>query len=90
VGEDKMMFGSDYAIWEPKWEVEGFVDWDYPDSDDFSDYPRLDVNGKKKIMGLNAARLYDIEVPPEFQIADDTARRDAAVAVAESKAEVVG
>jgi predicted TIM-barrel fold metal-dependent hydrolase len=90
VGEDKMMFGSDYAIWEPKWEVEGFVDWDYPDSDDFSDYPRLDVNGKKKIMGLNAARLYDIEVPPEFQIADHTARRDAAVAVAESKAEVVG
>jgi uncharacterized protein len=90
VGEDKMMFGSDYAIWEPKWEVEGFVDWDYPDSDDFSDYPRLDVNGKKKIMGLNAARLYDIEVPPEFQIADDTARRDAAVAVPESKAEVVG
>jgi hypothetical protein len=90
VGEDKMTFGSDYAIWEPKWQVEGFVDWDYPDSDDFSDYPRLDVNGKKKIMGLNAARLFDIEVPPEFQIAEDTARRDAAVAVPESKAEVVG
>jgi predicted TIM-barrel fold metal-dependent hydrolase len=90
VGEDKMTFGSDYAIWEPKWQVEGFVDWDYPDSDDFSDYPRLDVNGKKKIMGLNAARLFDIEVPPEFEIAEDTARRDAAVAVPESKAEVVG
>ena len=23
VGEDKMTFGSDYAIWEPKWQVEG-------------------------------------------------------------------
>jgi uncharacterized protein len=90
VGEDKMTFGSDYGIWEPKWQVEGFVDWDYPDSDDFSDYPRLDVNGKKKIMGLNAARLYDIEVPPEFQIGQDTARRDAAVGVPEAKAEVVG
>src|SRR5215216_7122659 len=22
VGEDKMMFGADYAIWEPKWQVE--------------------------------------------------------------------
>ena len=30
VGEDKMMFGSDYSIWEPKWQVEQFVDWDYP------------------------------------------------------------
>ena len=30
VGEDKMTFGSDYGIWEPKWQIEGFVDWDYP------------------------------------------------------------
>ena len=33
VGEDKMLFGADYAIWEPKWQVEGLVDWDYPDDD---------------------------------------------------------
>ena len=33
VGEDKMLFGSDYAIWEPKWQVEGFVDWEMPDED---------------------------------------------------------
>ena len=40
VGEDKMLFGADYAIWEPKWQVEGLVDWDYPD-ETFSDYPRV-------------------------------------------------
>ena len=51
VGEDKMLFGSDYAIWEPKWQIEGFLDWDYPDDDEFSDYPRLDDDGKKKILG---------------------------------------
>ena len=62
VGEDKMTFGSDYGIWEPKWQVEGFVDWDYP-SDEFSDYPRVNTATKKKILGLNAAKLYDIEVP---------------------------
>jgi uncharacterized protein len=62
VGEDKMTFGSDYSIWEPKWQVEGFVDWDYPD-EEFSDYPRVNVNTKKKILGLNAAKLYGIEVP---------------------------
>ena len=65
VGEDKMLFGSDYAIWEPKWQVEGFVDWDMPDDEAYDDYPRLGVEGKKKIMGLNAAKLYGIEVPAD-------------------------
>ena len=68
VGEDKMTFGSDYSIWEPKWQVEGFVDWDYPVSEEFSDYPRVTTATKKKILGLNAAKLYDIEVPAEFQL----------------------
>jgi uncharacterized protein len=83
VGEDKMTFGSDYSIWEPKWQVEGFVDWDYP-SDEFSDYPRVTTATKKKILGLNAARLYDIEVPPECRLEPGQgtpAARDDAVAV---------
>ncbi len=67
VGEDKMTFGSDYGIWEPKWQIEGFVDWDYP-SDEFSDFPRVTTATKKKILGLNAARLYDIKVPEEYQL----------------------
>ena len=67
VGEDKMTFGSDYGIWEPKWQIEGFVDWDYP-SDEFSDYPRVTTATKKKILGLNAAKLYGIEVPAEYQL----------------------
>ena len=62
VGEDKMLFGSDYGIWEPKWQVEGLVDWDYPD-ETFSDYPAFTTESKKKILGLNAAALYDVEVP---------------------------
>jgi hypothetical protein len=68
VGEDKMLFGSDYAIWEPKWQVEMFVDWDYPEGHEFDDFPRLSTGGKKKILGLNAARLYDIEVPDELRL----------------------
>ncbi|MET7994757.1 amidohydrolase family protein [Amycolatopsis sp. NPDC005232] len=63
VGEDKMLFGADYAIWEPKWQVEGFVDWQMPDGEEFSDYGKLTVETKKKILGLNAARLYGLEVP---------------------------
>jgi len=68
VGEDKMTFGSDYGIWEPKWQVEGFVDWEMPDRPEFADYPKLGTAGKKKILGLNAAKLYDIKVPDEFQL----------------------
>ena len=68
VGEDKMTFGSDYGIWEPKWQVEGFVNWEMPDREEFADFPRIGVAGKKKILGLNAAKLYDIEVPAEFQL----------------------
>ena len=67
VGEDKMLFGSDYAIWEPAWQIEGLVDWDYPD-DTFSDYPRWTTAAKKKVLGLNAARLYGVEVPEELQL----------------------
>jgi len=67
VGEDKMLFGSDYAIWEPKWQIEGFLDWDFPD-DTFSDFPRLTTAGKKKILGLNAAKLYGIEVPEKLRL----------------------
>ena len=47
VGEDKMTFGSDYGIWEPKWQIEGFVDWDYP-SDEFSDYPRVTTDDQEE------------------------------------------
>jgi uncharacterized protein len=68
VGEDRMTFGSDYNIWTPKWQVEGFVDYQIPDEEQFSDYPRLTTVTKKKILGLNVAKLYDIPVPEECQI----------------------
>jgi uncharacterized protein len=68
VGEDKMLWASDYAIWHPRWQVEMFVDWDYPEGHEYDDFPRLSTEGKKKILGLNAARLYDIEVPPELRL----------------------
>ena len=38
VGEDKLTFGSDYNIWTPKWQIEGFVDWQMPDDEAFTDY----------------------------------------------------
>jgi len=69
LGEDRLLFGSDYAIWQPKWLVEKFVDMQIPE-DMQGEYGTISVNQKKKILGLNAARLYDIKVPGEFEIHD--------------------
>jgi hypothetical protein len=54
-----------------------------PETDEFSDYPRLDVSGKKKILGLNAAKLYGLDVPAQGRIADSArpAAQDAAAGV---------
>lgn len=72
VGEDRMMFGSDYSIWTPKWQVEGFVDWQMPDDEAFTDYPRPTPATRKKILGLNAAKLYGIDVPAECALPEET------------------
>ena len=42
-----------------------------PEDAEFSDYPRLTTEGKKKILGLNAAKLYGIDVPEEFRLPDE-------------------
>jgi hypothetical protein len=39
-----------------------------PEDEAFSDYPQLTTATKKKILGLNAAKLYGIEVPAECQL----------------------
>ena len=66
VGEDRLTFGSDYALWTPKWLVEKFVEFQLPE--DIKEQKGIDLTteGKKKILGLNAAQLYDIEVPQEL------------------------
>jgi hypothetical protein len=34
-------YGPDHAIWEPKWQIEGFLNWNYPDDVAYSDYPAV-------------------------------------------------
>ncbi|CAA9472216.1 MAG: Predicted amidohydrolase SSO1643 [uncultured Rubrobacteraceae bacterium] len=68
LGEDRILFASDYALWQPKWLVEMFVDFEYPGDPEFDDYAEITPDIKRKILGLNAAKLYDIEVPEELQL----------------------
>ena len=51
VGEDKMTFGSDYGIWEPKWQVEGFVDWEMPDRPGVRRLPETRHRGQEEDPG---------------------------------------
>ncbi|MGW4482427.1 amidohydrolase family protein [Amycolatopsis sp. NPDC004368] len=60
--ENRITFASDYGLQNPRELVESFVDFQMPE--DFRDeYGELTTATKKKILGLNAARLYDLEVP---------------------------
>jgi Predicted metal-dependent hydrolase of the TIM-barrel fold len=68
LGEDRILFSSDYALWTPKWLVERFVDFQIPE--DMTEYSPLTTALKKKVLGLNAAKLYDLPVPAELQLPD--------------------
>lgn len=65
LGEDRLLFGSDYALWSPRWIIEKFVAFDFPEDIQEQYGVQLTLEAKKKILGLNAARLYDIPVPSE-------------------------
>jgi predicted TIM-barrel fold metal-dependent hydrolase len=65
--ENRLTFASDYAIWQPKWLIEKFVDFQIPE-DMQGEYGTLTTAIKKKILGLNAAALYDLEVPAGVEV----------------------
>jgi uncharacterized protein len=60
--EDRILFGSDYAIWEPGWLIEKFVDLELPEDILKETGVTFDMKVKKKILGENAARLYNIDI----------------------------
>ena len=65
IGEDKILYGSDYGIWSPKWLIEKFMAFELPENVRKETGVNLSLETKKKILGLNAARLYDIDVPAQ-------------------------
>ena len=67
VGEDKILYGSDYGIWTPKWLVNRFMDFELPDDVAKETGVSFNLQAKRKILGLNAARLYDIDIEAQKQ-----------------------
>ncbi len=63
VGEDRIVFGSD-SVWygSPQWQIEAFWRFQIPAAmREKYGYPELTETAKRKILGLNSARLYGIK-----------------------------
>lgn len=63
VGPDRLTFGSDYAIFDPNWVIERL--WDFQFDDELAQEAGGQITNetKRKILGLNAAKLYGLDVP---------------------------
>jgi predicted TIM-barrel fold metal-dependent hydrolase len=62
LGEDRVLFGSDYALWNPDWLVDQVMNAELTDEQKDEYGVELDVETMKKIMGENAAELYGIDI----------------------------
>jgi hypothetical protein len=66
MGEDNIVFGSD-SMWYggPQWQIEALWRFQIPESiANKWDYPELTKVAKRKIFGLNSARLYGLPAAP--------------------------
>ncbi len=63
LGPDRIVFGSD-SVWygSPQWQIDAF--WRFQIPEDLRErygYPEITLADKRKILGLNSARLYGIK-----------------------------
>lgn len=62
LGEDRIIFGSDYALWNPDWLVETVMNAELTDEQKDEYGIELSPDVMRKIMGENVADLYDIDI----------------------------
>jgi hypothetical protein len=63
MGPDRIVFGSD-SVWygSPQWQIDAFWRFQIPEEMRKKyGYPELTVDAKRKILGLNSAKLYGIK-----------------------------
>ena len=72
-GEDKIVFGSDCIYYgSPQWQIEAMWRFEIPDSIRRQyGYPALTERAKRKILGLNSARLYGVSGDAEVSARAD-------------------
>jgi len=75
VGSDRIMWGSDSTWWgSPQWQIDAFRRFQIPeDIQKGYGYKPITDKDKELILGLNAARVYGINVEQTMkQLAQDT------------------
>ena len=88
LGPDKLLYGSDYGIWTPKWLIDKFMAFEIPDDVTKETGSVLTLETKTKILGLNAARtLWHRRRGAEEE--DPGGRRICPLARSRSRAEVM-
>jgi predicted TIM-barrel fold metal-dependent hydrolase len=68
MGPDRILFGSD-SVWygSPQWQIDAMWRFQIPEEMRRKyGYPEFTEEAKRKILGLNSARLYGIDVPRNF------------------------
>jgi predicted TIM-barrel fold metal-dependent hydrolase len=68
MGPDRIVFGSD-SVWygSPQWQIDAMWRFQIPEEMRRKyGYPEFTEEHKRKILGLNSARLYGIDVPRNF------------------------
>jgi predicted TIM-barrel fold metal-dependent hydrolase len=81
LGPDKLLYGSDYGIWTPDWLVEDLMAFELPEDITRETGAVLDLEAKRKILGLNAARLYGIDIEVQKLLLASEPQRRVAEAV---------
>ena len=72
LGPDRIVWGTDFPIWYPHWQLDRFKAFELPE--DLQDEYGVELTDeiKQKILGGNIARLYDIDIEAKLkQIKDD-------------------
>jgi hypothetical protein len=69
MGPDRIVFGSD-SVWygSPQWQIDAM--WRFQIPEDMRKkygYPELTESAKRKILGLNSAKLFGIDVKQQFK-----------------------
>jgi uncharacterized protein len=64
LGEDNILWGTDTpVIGPPHWQIEAFQAFSIPDEMiERNNYPQLTASAKRKILGENVARLFNIDI----------------------------
>jgi len=62
IGPDRIIYGTDFPIWHPHWQLDDFMAMELPEDLQAEYKVNLTPEIKHKIVGGNIARLYDIDI----------------------------